>query len=157
MVFNVILRYPGERVQPYVGVGGGLRHVGSSYVNTANTIRIPSYAVVDGLAEYAVNTHLSLRLNVNNLTNETYVRNVNNNGGRYNPGYSRSALLTSISHDLKTPLASVLGAAGALRDLAGLSEAERNELLGSHLVGSKWVELKGSRHDSFQNFEGLNP
>jgi two-component system, OmpR family, sensor histidine kinase KdpD len=29
----------------------------------------------------------------------------------------RSALLTSISHDLKTPLASVLGAAGALRDL----------------------------------------
>ena len=29
----------------------------------------------------------------------------------------RSALLTSISHDLKTPLASVLGAAGTLRDL----------------------------------------
>src|SRR5262249_31988862 len=29
----------------------------------------------------------------------------------------RSALLTSISHDLKTPLAAVLGAAGALRDL----------------------------------------
>jgi two-component system sensor histidine kinase KdpD len=30
----------------------------------------------------------------------------------------RSALLTSISHDLKTPLAAVLGSAGALRDLA---------------------------------------
>ena len=30
----------------------------------------------------------------------------------------RSALLTSISHDLKTPLAAVLGAAGTLRDLA---------------------------------------
>src|SRR5262249_53167112 len=29
----------------------------------------------------------------------------------------RTALLTSISHDLKTPLAAVLGAAGALRDL----------------------------------------
>jgi two-component system sensor histidine kinase KdpD len=29
----------------------------------------------------------------------------------------RSALLTSISHDLKTPLAAVLGAAGALRDI----------------------------------------
>ncbi|MFZ0850582.1 MAG: sensor histidine kinase KdpD, partial [Hyphomicrobiaceae bacterium] len=29
----------------------------------------------------------------------------------------RSALLTSISHDLKTPLAAVLGSAGALRDL----------------------------------------
>ena len=31
----------------------------------------------------------------------------------------RSALLTSISHDLKTPLAAVLGAAGTLRDLVG--------------------------------------
>jgi two-component system sensor histidine kinase KdpD len=30
----------------------------------------------------------------------------------------RSALLTSISHDLRTPLAAVLGAAGALRDLS---------------------------------------
>ncbi len=30
----------------------------------------------------------------------------------------RSALLTSISHDLKTPLASVLGAAGALKDFS---------------------------------------
>lgn len=30
----------------------------------------------------------------------------------------RSALLTSISHDLKTPLAAVIGAAGALRDLS---------------------------------------
>lgn len=41
----------------------------------------------------------------------------------------RSALLTSISHDLKTPLASVLGAASALRDLSGLSDAERIDLL----------------------------
>lgn len=37
----------------------------------------------------------------------------------------RSALLTSISHDLKTPLASVLGAASTMRDLAGaLSDTE---------------------------------
>jgi two-component system sensor histidine kinase KdpD len=44
----------------------------------------------------------------------------------------RSALLTSISHDLKTPLAAVLGAAGALRDLREkLSEAERLDLLGT--------------------------
>ncbi|HVZ54883.1 MAG TPA: ATP-binding protein, partial [Pseudolabrys sp.] len=42
----------------------------------------------------------------------------------------RSALLTSISHDLKTPLASVLGAAGTLRDLSGkLGEAEKADLL----------------------------
>ena len=39
--------------------------------------------------------HLTLRLNIYNLTDEIYIRNVNNNGGRYNPGYPRSAMLTS--------------------------------------------------------------
>jgi two-component system, OmpR family, sensor histidine kinase KdpD len=42
----------------------------------------------------------------------------------------RSALLTSISHDLKTPLASVLGAASTMRDLAsGLSDQQKYDLL----------------------------
>jgi two-component system sensor histidine kinase KdpD len=42
----------------------------------------------------------------------------------------RSALLTSISHDLKTPLASVLGAASTMRDLAsGLSDQQKRDLL----------------------------
>src|SRR5438552_4307449 len=42
----------------------------------------------------------------------------------------RAALLTSISHDLKTPLASVLGAASTMRDLSsGLSESEKRDLL----------------------------
>jgi len=44
----------------------------------------------------------------------------------------RSALLTSISHDLKTPLAAVLGSAGTLRDLGDkLSAAEKADLLGT--------------------------
>jgi two-component system, OmpR family, sensor histidine kinase KdpD len=42
----------------------------------------------------------------------------------------RSALLTSISHDLKTPLASVLGAASTMRDVAdGLSDQQKRDLL----------------------------
>jgi two-component system sensor histidine kinase KdpD len=42
----------------------------------------------------------------------------------------RSALLTSISHDLKTPLASILGAASTLQGLAGgLSAAAQADLL----------------------------
>jgi two-component system sensor histidine kinase KdpD len=44
----------------------------------------------------------------------------------------RSALLTSISHDLKTPLAAILGSAGAIRDLgASLSESQKAELIGT--------------------------
>jgi two-component system sensor histidine kinase KdpD len=44
----------------------------------------------------------------------------------------RSALLTSISHDLKTPLASILGAAGTLRDLStALDDGAKAELLGT--------------------------
>ena len=42
----------------------------------------------------------------------------------------RSALLTSISHDLKTPLAAILGAAGTMRQLSGaLDDASKAELL----------------------------
>ena len=42
----------------------------------------------------------------------------------------RSALLTSISHDLKTPLAAVLGSAGALRDLPNaFNDDAKTELL----------------------------
>lgn len=42
----------------------------------------------------------------------------------------RSALLTSVSHDLRTPLAGIKGAAGTLRDyFAVMPEADRGELL----------------------------
>ena len=42
----------------------------------------------------------------------------------------RSALLASISHDLKTPLAAILGAAGTLRDYSNvLPEEDRNDML----------------------------
>ncbi len=41
----------------------------------------------------------------------------------------RSALLTSISHDLRTPLASILGAASSLQTLKGFDAADREELL----------------------------
>src|SRR5690242_15054000 len=50
----------------------------------------------------------------------------------------RSALLTSISHDLKTPLASVLGAASTMRDLSpDLTEAEKRDLLATVIEESE--------------------
>ena len=83
------------RVLGGLTVGGGVQQVGSAYVNAANTTKVPSYALVDGLVEYAVNSHLTLRLNVYNVGDVRYVRSVNNNGGRYNPGNSRSAMITT--------------------------------------------------------------
>ncbi len=76
-------------------LGGGLRHTDEVFINAANTIRTPGYSLVDALAEYPVNSHLSLRMNIYNLTDEVYIRNINNNGGRYNPGNPRSAILTA--------------------------------------------------------------
>ena len=78
-----------------VTVGGGVRYASELFVNAANTIRVPGYALADAMVEYDVNTHLSLRINVYNLTDRAYIRNVNNNGGRFNPGTPRSAALTS--------------------------------------------------------------
>ncbi len=47
----------------------------------------------------------------------------------------RAALLTSLSHDLKTPLAAIFGAAGMLRELGErLTPADRDELL-STIIG----------------------
>ena len=76
-------------------VGGGVRQTSAVFVNAANTIKSPGYTLVDGLAEYEVNRNLTLRVNIYNLFNETYIRNVNNNGGRYNPGYPRSAMVST--------------------------------------------------------------
>lgn len=41
----------------------------------------------------------------------------------------RSSLLSAVSHDLRTPLASITGAASSLRDGAGLTPQDRAELL----------------------------
>ncbi len=50
----------------------------------------------------------------------------------------RQALLTSISHDLKTPLAAILGAAGTLRDLdADLAADDKAELIGTMIDESE--------------------
>lgn len=43
----------------------------------------------------------------------------------------RNALLSAVSHDLRTPLAAITGAATSLRDDAGLSSATRGDLLES--------------------------
>lgn len=78
-----------------INLGGGLRYTDSVFVNAANTIKVPGYQVVDALVEYPVNENLSFRLNVYNLTDESYIRSVNNNANRYNPGAPRAAMISA--------------------------------------------------------------
>ena len=76
-------------------IGGGVRYTDAVFISTANTTRVPAYTVADALVEVPAGQHLTLRLNVYNLTDRVYVKNINNNAGRYNPGTPRAFLLSS--------------------------------------------------------------
>jgi catecholate siderophore receptor len=83
-------------------LGGGAQYSESVVRSTANTFtstspalfNVPSYWLFNAMADYAVNKNLSLRLNVNNLTDEAYFR-LNNGGGRYYLGTARAFTLTA--------------------------------------------------------------
>lgn len=83
-------------------IGGGLQYTDSVLRSTSNTLAltatsipsIPDYWLLNLMAAYALNDKLTLRLNINNVTDEFSYR-LNNNGGRYYPGAPRSFLLTA--------------------------------------------------------------
>jgi catecholate siderophore receptor len=83
------------RLPHEIRLGGGVRYLDATFVNAANTLVIPGYAVADALLEVPVGQRLMLRLNAYNVTDKVYIRNINNNGGRYNPGTPRSFLLST--------------------------------------------------------------
>ena len=78
-----------------IRAGGGVRYTDPVYISTANTTVIPRYAIGDLLAEAPLGERIILRLNVYNVTDRTYIKNINNNAGRYNPGAPRSFLLST--------------------------------------------------------------
>ena len=79
-----------------IRAGGGIRYTDPTYISTANTTVIPRYSVADALLEAPLGARWTLRLNVYNLTDRVYIRNINNNAGRYNPGTPRSFLLSTV-------------------------------------------------------------
>ncbi len=81
-----------------IQVGGGVRYmdtVARSSVTVPNGAAptLPDYWVYSATAAWQATQKLTLRLNVNNVTDEVYAASLNNNGGRYNPGAERSFLL----------------------------------------------------------------
>jgi catecholate siderophore receptor len=53
-------------------IGGGAYAQSMVYGNTANTKWVPGYTRFDAMASYQLNKHLTLQLNVQNLTNKYY-------------------------------------------------------------------------------------
>ena len=83
-------------------LGGGARYLSSQ--NTAENNgtapitgarRIPSYWVVDAMLAYEVSKMLSLQLNLNNVTDEFYMANMNFGRNRYTLGAPRNATLSA--------------------------------------------------------------
>lgn len=74
-------------------IGAGVQYMDSVFRNATNTAAVPSYWLGSAMAAYEVSHALTLRLNVNNLTDESYVDRVG--GGHYVPGPGRSVVLNA--------------------------------------------------------------
>jgi catecholate siderophore receptor len=76
-----------------VSLGGGAQFMDSVFRNTTNTAVVPSYWLLNAVASYDVNTHLTLRLNGTNLADKRYVDRIG--GGHYIPGPGRQVMVTA--------------------------------------------------------------
>lgn len=86
-------------------IGGGLQHVGSSWAgrpDDASRIipngrfgKLPGYTLVNLMASYEINDYISLRFNVDNITNELYATSTNWPGQRALLGAPRTYLLSA--------------------------------------------------------------
>ncbi|BFL82322.1 TonB-dependent siderophore receptor [Shewanella baltica] len=69
---NSISLFTTYDITEQLNVGTGTYYMGQVYGNTANTLSIPSYWRFDVVSSYKMNDFLTLRLNVQNLTDERY-------------------------------------------------------------------------------------
>ena len=74
-------------------IGGGVRFIDSRFGNNTNTRRVDSYWTLDTLAQYTINKHLDLRMNLYNLNDAYYFERLG--GGHLVPGAARSAMVTT--------------------------------------------------------------
>jgi catecholate siderophore receptor len=74
-------------------VGAGAQYVGKRYANNTNTRGVDGYTVYDAMASFPVNEQVTLRVNVNNITDKEYFDRLG--GGHLVPGAGRSASLTT--------------------------------------------------------------
>lgn len=78
-----------------VDAGIGARYVDARYANTANTVDVPGYTVVDANVAWQVQPDVRLGLQLNNLFDRTYARNQMHNGQQWLLGEPRSFFVTA--------------------------------------------------------------
>lgn len=74
-------------------VGAGLNYVDTRFSAFNNLRKAPHYLIFDAMVAYRINDHITLRLNMNNLTNEEYIGSVG--GGHFIPGPTRQFVLST--------------------------------------------------------------
>ncbi len=93
------------RVQPSLTVGGGVQHVGSAYIGRPDNAdrvikngrygKTPSFTVLNLMAAYEVNPNLTLRFNIDNVTDKEYVIASSWNAQRVMLGAPRTFLVSA--------------------------------------------------------------
>lgn len=86
-------------------LGAGIQHVGKSWLgrpDDADRIipngqfgKLPAYTVLNLMASYDISPDFTVRLNIDNVTDELYATSANWSGQRVDLGISRSYLLTA--------------------------------------------------------------
>ncbi|WP_158938000.1 TonB-dependent siderophore receptor [Burkholderia sp. S171] len=72
-------------------LGSGLRYVGHTYGDNANTVPVPSYTVFDASAQWQATRRVNLALYLRNLANRAYAVTSSNDGTQWLLGPARSA------------------------------------------------------------------
>lgn len=75
-------------------VAGGLRYIGDRFSDNANTVSLDPVALVDLAATYKVTDKATLAVNLNNVTDETYVSTCGSFGCYYGSGRTVMGSLT---------------------------------------------------------------
>lgn len=88
--FNV---WTDVRLPRRFAAGAGAQYMDAVFRNAANTAQVPSYWLMTAMASWDATPHLTLRFNVNNLTDAAYVDRVG--GGHYIPGPGRSFVVSA--------------------------------------------------------------
>jgi catecholate siderophore receptor len=86
-----------------VTLGGGVQYMGpterlqATNAPAATTFSngVPDYWLLGAMVSWQADRHLTLRLNVNNIADRTYVASLNNNGYRLNLGTPRTVMLSA--------------------------------------------------------------